>query len=388
MSMHRFLRLGRSIAGRATLAVALVATSAIGVQAQSNLSVQGFGFPTGQLSTHAQGAGGSTGEMDPLSPINPSAIAVFNSRILYFQVEPEYRKVSTGNGTEATTTARYPNVFGALPIGHFVFSLGASTLLDRTATTSFKSTQFLSGGDSVPMTTTERVDGAMDDVRLAAGWAPATWLRLGIGGHAIVGHNLVTLSQAFTDSTTFNSFSQSRVLGFSGAAMSAGFQLLSNSWVASASARHGWNMNVAVGDTVLSRGKVPDRYGASLAYTGLTNSAFTVRTSHDSWSSLGSLGSPGLVAVDAWDTSVGADVAGPKFGDQLVFLRAGYRDRILPFEAAGQKVTEKSFSAGLGTGFASGRILGDLAVIHASRTAAIAASEKAWTISLGIAVRP
>jgi hypothetical protein len=328
--------------------------------------------------------------MDPLSPVNPATIAVFKSRLLFFQIEPEYRSVTTAAGTERTTTARYPNVFGALPIAsNVVMSFGASTFLDRTATTSYASTQFLSSGDSVPMLTTYRIDGAMDDLRLAVGWEPTSWLRLGLGGHEIVGHNLVALTQAFSDSVKFASFTQTRVLGFNGPAASAGFQLTSKWLVASGSMLRGGTLHMSSADTVLSSARVPNRFGASLAFTGLTNSSFAVRTSHENWSSLGGLGSNGLVGVDAWDTSVGADVAGPRIGDHIFSVRGGYRNRSLPFEAAGQKVKESSFSGGFGTAFANGRVIGDVAAIHANRTAgSLAAKEQAWTFSFGITVQP
>lgn len=95
-----------------------------------------------------------------------------------------------------------------------------------------------------------------------------------------------------------------------------------------------------------------------------------------------------MKGVDSWDTSVGADVAGPRLFDRIVFVRAGYRDRTLPFQASGRTVTEKSVSGGLGTTFANNRVLADVAVIHAARSASIAASEHAWLISLGFSVRP
>lgn len=358
--------------------------------AQSNLSTQGFGFPTGQLSARALGAGGSLGEMDPLSPVNPATIAILAARILFFQIEPEFRTVTTAAGNDRTTTARYPNVFGAIPISdHVVFSLGASTLLDRTATTSFSSTQFISATDSVPTKTTYRVDGAMDDIRLAGAWSPTRWLRVGLGAHAITGHNLINLSQTFTDTVRFSAFSQSRVLGFSGTALSAGVQFVSSSAVLSASAREGGPLHLNAEDTVLTSARVPNRFGASIAYTGIANSTISMRTSRDNWSSLGSLGTTGLAGVDAWDSSVGADIAGPRFGDKILFVRGGFRNRTLPFRAAGSDVTEKSVTGGLGTTLANGHVLTDLAVIRANRSAGgVAASEHAWTISIGISVLP
>ena len=42
---------------------------------------------------------------------------------------------------------------------------------------------------------------------------------------------------------------------------------------------------------------------------------------------------------------------------------------------------------GLGTFWAAGHVLTDLAVIRASRDASLPASEKAWTISIGISIR-
>src|SRR5262249_58476710 len=89
-------RTNRRARGWATRTRMLVVVPALAVPAfvagaQSNLSSQGFGFPSGQFSTRAQGTGGAVGEMDPFSPINPATIGAFTSRILFFQMEPEYR---------------------------------------------------------------------------------------------------------------------------------------------------------------------------------------------------------------------------------------------------------------------------------------------------------
>jgi hypothetical protein len=382
----------RHFISRAVPCVAAVlglASAAVPVHAQANLSSQGFGFPPGQLSTRALGTGGSVAELDPLSPGNPAGVAAFRAATVYLQIEPEYRTVTSGANSDRTTTARYPNVFGALPIGsRFALSFGASTLLDRTSTTLFNSTQALSNNDSVTMDTEYRIDGAMSDVQLALGYAPLDWLRFGVGAHAITGHNLVSIAQTFGDTTEFSGFKQSLVLGFSGSAASAGVQMIGKNVAAGFSVRQGGALRVAVEDTTLARAHVPARFGASLAYTGFANSALAVRTSYDHWSSLGDLGSPGLVGVDSWDTSVGADVAGPKIDNQIVYVRAGFRTRTLPFQAAGHDVKENSVSGGLGTIFANGRVTGDVALVHASRTADLAATEKAWTLSIGISLRP
>jgi len=371
------------------LAALLALAGAPRARAQANLSSQGYGFPPGQLSSRAEGTGGAIAELDPLSPINPAGVGTLQTRMIFFQLEPEYRTVNTGSAEDRTTTARYPNVFGALPIGSkFAISAGASTLLDRTSTSLFNSTQALNATDTVSMATTYHIDGAMADLRLALGWLPKTWLRVGVGAHAITGHNLVSITQAFADTTEFSGFTQSLVLGFSGSAASAGVQLVGSNFAFGLSGRAGGPLRVSVEDTVLAEAHVPARFGASFAYTGIRNSAIAVRAAHDSWSSLGDLGTAGLKGVDSWDTSIGADVAGPTVLGRGIFLRAGARTRTLPFQAAGHDVRENSLTGGLGTVFAGGRVNTDLAVMHASRDAGIAATEKAWTVSVGISIRP
>ena len=373
----------------AMLTLAGIAGVASRASAQASLSLQGFGFPAGQMSTRTLGAGGSLAEIDPLTPVNPASVALLLTRLIYFQAEPEFRTVTSPNGTDHTTTPRYPNVFGAIPVtGSLVVSLGSSSLLDRTGTTTFASPQVLSGTDTVLMTTKFTIQGAMNDVQLAAGWSPTTWFRFGLGAHGITGHNLITVRQSFDDTVAFATATQQRILSFSGTAASAGVQFVAKDLLFALSARQGGSLTMSAGDTTLTHARVPNRFGGSVTYTGIANSYISARTSRDNWSVMGSLGSPGLQGVDAWDTSVGADIAGPKLGDRPLFLRAGFRDRTLPFRANANSVTEKSVSFGLGTLFAQGRVLSDFAVIHASRSAEVNASESAWTLSFGLSVRP
>ena len=381
----------RSNAFRRGAVGALIGTTGLAARAsaQASLSLQGFGFPAGQMSTRTLGAGGSLAEIDPLTPVNPASVALLLTRLIYVQAEPEFRSVRSQNGTDHTTTPRYPNVFGAIPIGSgLVVSLGSSSLLDRTGTTTFASPQILSGTDTVLMTTKLQIQGAMNDVQLAAGWSPTTWFRFGLGAHAITGHNLVTLTQTFDDTLAFATARNQRILSFSGSAASVGVQFLAKDLTFAASARQGGTLSLSAGDTTLSHARVPNRFGASVTYTGIANSFISARTAHDNWSVLGSLGNPGLRSVDGWDTSIGADIAGPKLGSRPLFLRAGFRDRTLPFTANATTVTERSESVGLGTLFANGRVLSDFALIHANRSADVNASESAWTLSIGLSIRP
>jgi hypothetical protein len=368
---------------------AVVAAAAAGpVGAQSSIGTQGFGYPPGQLSTRAFATGGAIAEVDPWSPVNPSSLAMLGGRILFFQIEPEYRKVTLPTGSDRTTQARYPLVLGAMRGGeNWVIGVSASTLLDRTSRTETITRQ-LSGADSMLVTTTFSIDGAVNDLRLAAGWQALPWLRVGAGLHAFTGRNLVTLEETFSDTTSFVGFQQARDLSFSGGGVSFGGQFVSKLFLAAASYRVGGSMHLTAGDTLLGDAGVPSKFGASIAYVGSTNTTIAIRTSFDGWSALNGLGSPGLRAQDTWDSSIGADIAGPRVASRPLMLRVGARLRDLPFEAAGRGVTERSVMAGLGTFWAQGHLLTDLAVIRADRDAGLPASEQAWTLSIGVTIRP
>jgi hypothetical protein len=378
-----------STAGLLVAAATLLHGASLG--AQANLSGQGLGFPTGQISTRAEGAGGATAELDPLSMVNPAALGFIGATTLFFQIEPEYRRVTIGSRTDNTTTARYPLFTAVLPIGpKWAFSVSSATLLDRTWTTSVDSNVVL-GSDTVSSTFLFGSSGSINDLRIGASWAPSTYVRLGLGGHLISGSDRVFVGRTFAQSSAFGNFADSTTLGFDGGAVSAGIQLVAPGLaIASASFRKGGNLNATRNDTALGSARVPDRLGFSLAYIGAAGSQIAARTSLDKWSSLNALSQGTSQAVDAWDTSVGAEVAGPRLGSWPLMLRIGGRWRTLPYTAgpANDKVKEQSFSGGLGTTLGGGRVLTDVTVLHARRDAGIGVNERAWTLSIGFGIRP
>lgn len=359
--------------------------------AQANLSGQGLGYPTGQISTRAEGTGGATAEVDPLSMVNPAALGFIGATTLFFQIEPEYRRVTIGSATDRTTTARYPLFSAVLPLGsQWAVGVSSATLLDRTWTTSVDS-NVVFGSDTVSSTFLFGSSGSINDLRLAASWAPTAYLRLGLGGHLISGSDRVFVGRTFVQSAAFGNFADSTTLGFDGGAVSAGLQLVvPRIAIASASFRKGGNLNATRNDTALGSARVPDRLGFSLAYIGAAGTQIAARTSLDKWSSLNALSQGTSHAVDAWDTSVGADIGGPRLGSWPLMLRIGGRWRTLPYTAgpANDKVKEQSFSGGLGTTLGGGRVLTDVTLLHARRDAGIGINERAWTLSIGFGIRP
>jgi hypothetical protein len=359
-------------------------------QAQGTLSTQGFGYPNGQLSTRALGTGGAVAEMDPLSGTNPAVLASLGGTILYFQIEPEYRRLHVGNKTESATIARYPMIAAAFPVNQsIIIGLTVSNLLDRTFETTTRNSE-LAGDTLLTSTNTFSSDGAIGDLRLAVAWTPVRWLKLGVGAHAIAGDNRIRNTQVFDDSVRFASLIDTATVGYTGNAYSTGFEAMLGGEVSIAgSYRRGGSLSLKRGDTTITKASVPDRMAISAAYIGIRGTAISVRTAKDTWSRMQGLGTSSLRATDSWDTSVGADVLGPRFANSAVQLRAGARWRTLPFALSNATVSEKTLSFGAGTFLGrGGRAAIDVATFRSSRTATAALSETAWTLSVGLTVRP
>jgi hypothetical protein len=370
--------------------------------AQGTLSTQGFGYPGGQHSTRSLATGGALGEIDPYSAINPSSIIALGGSTLYFQAEPAYRTLTSGTGQERATIARYPLISASIPLGlRWMAGISLSNLLDRSFKTATRGVQTV-GGNLVGSTNSFASDGAIGDVRLALAWTPVNWLRLGVAGHAITGDNRLHSSQVFDDSLRYAPLIDSTTLSYVGSAYSAGVQLQApGGFNLAGSYRRGGSLSAKRADTTLTTGSVPDRMSFSAAFVGIHGTTVAVRTAKDKWSNMSSLLSPTTPISDAWDNSVGADVLGPALFGSFLQLRAGARDRLLPFgvpsefNAAnvlirpGADVKERSYSFGVGTLLARGRATLDVTGVHAARTStATAFTESAWTLSVGIMVRP
>jgi len=280
MSIARVVRILR--VGSALCALAL---SAPRLLAQGTLSTQGLGFPPGQLSTPAILMGGAIGEIDGFSPLNPAAIGFLTTPIIWFQAEPEYRQLTVGAKTERTSVARFPLFQGSMPLGsRWGVGLSASTLLDRTWATSVRDTQVVNG-DSVFGSVGNKSDGSISDLRLAVSYALGTWLRIGVGGHAFSGRDVLRTAHTFDDTVRFTADTQTTTLSFGGNAVSVGAQSV---WprvgTIGVGYRHGGNMSAYSGNTVVGSGDAPDHFGVSLAYLGINGTTVGVRAARDSWS--------------------------------------------------------------------------------------------------------
>ena len=361
-------------------------------EAQGALSLQGLGYPTGQLSARAEGTGGGVADFDALSLVSPAAIAGVGSAALFFQYSPEFRRVTTASGTAKTTTARFPLAAGMLPMGQsWTLGLSSSTFLDRSLETSLTRTQIVgdTATDTVTVTERTRILGAINDVRLALAWSRTPAFRIGFGAHVFTGSNRIIFSQLFPDSAQFLSTSQSGRISYAGFAGSVGIEVHPSRAVGFAlSGRKGGDLRAESGDTAIGSARLPDHYSASVTYEGITGASISARVAHDGWSSLASLSSSGIQAFDGWDTGVGLEASGPRILQRIITVRAGGRFRTLPFGLNGQKVSETSFAAGLGVPLTRERAALDFALQRASRSAGSDVKERGFILSFGLRVSP
>ncbi|HET9455330.1 MAG TPA: hypothetical protein VFO66_13680 [Gemmatimonadaceae bacterium] len=371
-------------------AVAIVASIlwAGAAAAQGTLSTQGLGYPPGQLSTPARTMGGSTGEVDPLSALNPAALALLRNPIIFMQAEPEFRTLQIGAESQRTSVARFPLFVGALSLGsRWTAGVSASTLFDRTWATVRRDTQVV-GIDTLGSDITQRSDGSVADLRVAVAFASTPWLRVGVAGHVYSGRDLMQTARLYDDTARFQSDTQTTTLSFGGNAVTLGAHAF---WPRVAalgvSYRKGGSLSAYNGGDKIASGTAPDHIGLSAVYLGVRGASFAVRVANDTWKNVSDL-SPTLNIHSGLDIGVGADVIGPRFAGNAMNLRAGGRWRTLPFSSDGNAVRESSWSGGFGLPFAGGRAEVNVGALRSNRTSDSGISEKAWTLSTGFGVRP
>ena len=357
--------------------------------AQGAISTQGFGYPTGGLSTRAAAGGGAFGEFDFSSPRNPSSTLGWGRGGLYFQYEPEFRRVNAGTSSDNTMTARFPVWMAGMQLGSRAMgTVTSSTLLDRTWATRIRGGQIL-GPDSVGYEERVESSGAINDIRLGVSYSVRQNFSVGIGLHGFTGENRMNLTRQFDDSLAYGTLERNLTIGYLGKAISAGATWRPHPKLAlAASMRSGGGLDVRIADTVIASGSLPNRFGAGVRFDGFPGASLAISVERTQWSSLGELSQTSLTANDAWEVGAGLEMAGPKFRAVPTLLYLGYRGRDLPFSVAGEVVPERFYSGGAGIPLAGPRVILDMAIQRATRGPVAGVSETAWIVSMGFTVRP
>jgi hypothetical protein len=358
--------------------------------------VQGFGYPTGQLSTRALGTGGSLAEFDGVSPVNPASLHEMGRTFAAFQYDPEFRQVSVGSASQRNTIARFPLVAVGAPFARRrgMFGVSASTFLDRTFATTFADTARFAT-DTVPATGRVESSGSIADVRLAVAYTVSRVLRVGLSGHVLTGENRLVSGREFADSARFQSRSDSTSVDYSGSAVTLGAELTPVRGVRVAgSYRRGGGMSTNRGDSTLTRASVPDRAGVALRVDRVPGAAIAVSYAHTSWSRMRGLGTAALEVHDASDVSAGVEAVGPRLGETPLLSGSARADAGCRSASAGPRSTRRRSAAAPGCRSAAGARSPTSGCQRALRsatggTAVVGgARERAWLLSVGFTVRP
>ncbi len=370
--------------------VAALGASVRAAGAQGTLSTQGFGYPLGGLSARAAATGGALGEFDNLSARNPAALNGWGRSGLYFQYDPEMRRINAGDVSDRTTTARFGSIAAGFLVGsRWVVGLSNHAFLDRSWATKVRSGQRL-GDDSVSFSETFNSRGGIGENRVGVSYQMHPRVILGAGLHLFTGENRINLRRQFDDSVRYGSLNRDITLSYTGTGGSAGVIVNPIRGVSLAgSYRYGGTMRLRVVDTLRTEAKVPTRLGVAVRLDVITGLTLLGSADRNEWSKLNGLGSTTANGIDAWEYSGGAQFTGQRTRNTPWTYSVGYRQRDLPFAAAGAVVSEKIFAGGISAPIAGPRAMLDLAVQRAARDAASGTTtERAWLLSVGLSVRP
>jgi hypothetical protein len=359
------------------------------LHAQGTLSTQGFGYPVGQIAARARAMGGGVAELDTVSPLNPSTIVMLGRPGVYFEYSPEWRRVSTPSGSDASTVSRFPVISANVAVGtRWMLGVAASSLLDRSWRTS---NQLVIGQppDTATAIAAFEASGAMNDVRLAAAYRLHTTLNVGVGVHALTGESRTERQLLVPDSAQFIPALERRRFGYSGSGLSIGAAWRPVPTVGiGASARTGGTVSADSSGSTLSTADFPTRAGASVEFTGIRGISLAGRLGWIAWSNLETLSLTGAPVRDSWEYGLGFEGRGPSVLGIEPPLRVGYRKRDLPYGLPdGSEVSENVLSGGLGIPVARGRGMLDITVERMIRDAAGDTRERAWVMGFGMLLR-
>ena len=341
--------------------------------AQGAISLQGFGYPPGQLTVRAATSGGGLGEFEQAAPLNPAALMNWGVAGAYIQYSPERRSTSVSGVSTKTTVARFPLFAIGLPAGaRYAFGISTSTLLERNFSTSVSARQLIRS-DSVTTTSNTDARGALNIVQFGGAMQVSRWLRLGSAIGVVTGENRVKTVRSIVadtgvrvDTVSYGTITEQSTATFGGTAWSFGVDVTPTKTLSlAASGRLGFRMRADLNDSTRRNADVPNRAGAAVRWE-IGGSNLAARYNWEGWSAMKGLGGTSPV-FDTREFGVGAEVPGPKVPGGQMLIRIGARSRNLPYGVSGRQPDESIVGGGLGFPIGFGRAQLDLGLERASR---------------------
>ncbi len=397
----------RGAAALAALGAACLGGGARPAGAQSLLASRGLGYPIQPLDARAQGLGGvglglPGGE---LSLVNPAGIAALPAPAISLTFQPDFYSSRAGGTDSDGTTARFPLLHAAFPLGRWTAAFAYGAYLDQTWAVEHADSLRLPGR-TLAVTDRFASHGGVTRLRASGAYSFSERLSVGVSADLFTGSVRDTLTRVFERpdtvvtgisipvSSSYEAEWGYQGLGGSlgvrwvptdalslGAAVSGGAKLRARP-IGDAdsvgSALVGKDYTLPLTFDVGASGRVTQ--GATLALAGRWAGW---STADDELAAVGG-------ARDSWTVSGGVEFDAARQDRRSFPLRVGARYSALPFRwgtgaAASEFPAERAVTAGLGARLAGGAALVDLAGERGWRGGGSATlDESYWRLSLSL----
>jgi hypothetical protein len=357
----------------------------------SQFGVRGLGAPGRELSARGIASGGAFGLFDPESSLNPAALYVLPTLSATFTGVTDYRHVENPAGTESVRESRFPQLGVAGPLKRLPIALGISF-------SNYTSRDFtLASGDTIllrgiliPVSDTFSSRGGMSDLRFAGSYRIRDNWAVGASVHVITGSNRISSRRAFAD-TSYREAKQSAEISYAGVGFDVGVvRSFSGNFSLAAIARSDGHAIIDRDSTRVSQADLPYTFGFGVRWRLVPKLELASDLIYRTWSGANSdlLAQGGTGAENTFQVAFGGELTPDVRRPYRRPIRFGVRYGTLPFPLVpGEQPKEFGLSLGSGVRFAQQRAGIDLSLEQVWRAAG-AYSERAFTATVGVTVRP
>lgn len=378
--------------GAAAVAAALSVLSAGQAPAQSLLSAGGLGAPLEPVDARARALGGlSVGLPDAqMSLVNPAAAVGLPAAGLTVTFQADDVSSVAGDQADDFTTARFPVIQAAFPIGtRVVASLGYAAVLDQNWAVENEDSITISG-DRLPVLDRFRSSGGVARLRGGVGYRLLPRLDVGAAVDVYSGALRDTVYRIFTGGQFAPSITGT-TYEWSGVGFSAGARWRGSALSLSAAVSAGGSLTAeAQNEGVASKNySLPVQVDAGGSARIAQQALVAVSARWQGWSAADEDLATSGGARDATQVTGGIEYEALRFLGRPVPLRVGARYAQLPFryEGAADFVDERAGTAGIGMVFGGGAASLDLSGERGWRGGDSAGlDESFWRVSLSLSL--
>lgn len=361
--------------------------------AQSSIfGVRGLGHPGRPLTPAARATGGSFAPFDAESDGNPAALGQMRVVTGNFVMAPTWRRWESPAGDASLRESRFPlvSVGGPVPGTRVGLGVAFGSYADRDFRLSSTDTILVRG---VPVGVNDTLSslGGLNEIRFGAGMVLGKRTLVGAAAYWITGSSRMEARRSFAD-TSFISVRQSAELSYQGFGLSLGLiHEVRNNLRVSLYARSDGKVDVDRDSSGVTSIDLPYTIGAGVQFRPHRRLTLAGAGVYRTWSGANSdfQAQGGAGADNTLDLSFGGEWVRNTRRSTSLPLRFGVRYAQLPFPLdAGDQPHEVTLSMGTGLRFAQERAGFDVSLEQAFRSASGAYKERAFSLVLGLSVRP